>query len=83
MISVAQFNRDGAKSGTPSMHDMEGSGQIEKDASLILIIDRVGTSENISLRIVKGRNTGLTTLPGRFYGRQVRFEFETLTRAGL
>jgi len=83
VISVAQFNRDGAKSGTPSMHDMEGSGQIEKDASLILIIDRVGTSENISLRIVKGRNTGLTTLPGRFYGRQVRFEFETLTRAGL
>lgn len=74
VISVAQFNREGAKAGTPSMHDMEGSGQLEKDASLIFIIDRQNRSEDVDLRIVKGRNTGTTTIPGRFHGRSVRFE---------
>ncbi len=74
VIEVAQFNRQGAKSDRPTMHDLEGSGQLEKDTSLIFIIDRTENSENIELRIVKGRNSGLCTLQGRFEGRTLRFE---------
>jgi replicative DNA helicase len=40
IIEVAQFNREGAKSGKPTMHDLEASSQLEKDTSLIFILDR-------------------------------------------
>lgn len=75
VIAVAQFNREGAKSGQPSMHDLEGSGQLEKDPSLIFIIDRDEYErEKVTLRIVKGRNTGPCSIQGLFQGRCVRFE---------
>lgn len=76
IICVAQFNREGAKSGKPTMHDLEASGQLEKDASMIFIIDREEQSENVTIRIVKGRNTGTGTIHGRFIGHQVRFELD-------
>lgn len=75
IIEVAQFNREGAKSGEPSMHDLEASGQLEKDSSIIMILDRKNDDEDVTLRIVKGRNVGKATLPGRFYGSRLRFEF--------
>jgi replicative DNA helicase len=76
VIEVAQFNRIGAKSGKPTMHDLEASGQLEKDTSLIFIIDRgEDDREAITLRIVKGRNTGQCELYGRFTGATLRFEF--------
>lgn len=84
IIEVAQFNREGAKSGKPSLHDLEGSGQLEKDASMIFILE-LGEVElrdeqnksfvDASIRIVKGRNVGKSEIPGKFYGRSVQFEF--------
>jgi replicative DNA helicase len=75
VIEVAQFNREGAKSGTPGMHDLEGSSQLEKDTSLIFIIDREEQGSNVKLRIVKGRNSGTTEIHGRFDGWKLHFEF--------
>lgn len=75
IIEVAQFNREGAKSGKPSMHDLEGASQLEKDASLICIIDRdeVDNSQ-VTIRIVKGRNSGTGIVTGRFMGRYLHFD---------
>ncbi len=75
VIEVAQFNREGAKSGKPGMHDLEGSSQLEKDTSLIFIIDREEQSSNVTLRVVKGRNSGLSEVSGRFEGWKLSFEF--------
>jgi replicative DNA helicase len=76
VIEVAQFNRVGSKSGKPSMHDLEASGQLEKDASLIFVLDRDETDPQlINLRIVKGRNSGQGIIEGRFTGESLRFEF--------
>ncbi len=85
IIEVAQFNREGAKSGEPSLHDLEGSGQLEKDASLICLLsqdpvdrwdEKNRKHRTIKLKIVKGRNAGLGEVNGRFYGASLRFEFD-------
>lgn len=73
VIEVAQFNREGAKSAKPTMHDLEGSSQLEKDTSLIFILDREESA--ITLRIVKGRNTGTNEIAGRFDGWRLGFDF--------
>lgn len=75
IIEVAQFNREGAKSGRPTMSDLEGSSQLEKDASLIFIVDRQDRGQEVALRIEKGRNSGLGELAGRFIGPWLTFEF--------
>lgn len=75
VIEVAQFNREGAKSIKPSMHDLEGSSQLEKDTSLIFLIDREEGTSNITLRIVKGRNVGNSELEGFFNGSKLSFTF--------
>ncbi len=84
IIEVAQFNREGAKSGQPGLHDLEGSGQLEKDASLILILELNEMEEfdeyhrkyhRAKIRIVKGRNAGKSTVEGFFYGSSLRFQF--------
>lgn len=83
IIEVAQFNREGAKAPQAGLHDLEGSGQLEKDASIACIIetadlglrDKYGAYFEAKLRIVKGRNTGLAEIAGKFYGSNVRFEF--------
>lgn len=84
IIEVAQFNREGAKKEKATLHDLEGSGQLEKDASLIFILE---LSEEeyyepnkvkyrvAKVRIVKGRNVGTGEVEGKFYGRSVRMEF--------
>ena len=76
VIEVAQFNREGAKSGKPVMQDLEGSSQLEKDSSLIFIIDREEASQKITIRIVKGRNTGTTAIDGVFAGWKLKFQFD-------
>ena len=85
IIEVAQFNREGAKSSQAGIHDLEGSGQLEKDASLIFILE-LGDEEfqdmdnrkyrEAKIRIKKGRNVGHGEVDGRFYGRSVQFRFE-------
>lgn len=75
VIEVAQFNREGMKSGKPQMHDLEASSQLEKDTSLIFIIDHEEGSQNVGLRIVKGRNSGTSEIAGRFEGYKLTFEF--------
>lgn len=76
VVEVAQFNREGAKNGKPGMFDLESSGQLEKDTSLIFIIDRSEIQpEEITVRIVKGRNTGKAEIRGRFKGETLKFSF--------
>lgn len=75
VIEVAQFNREGAKSGKPTMHDLEGSSQLEKDTSLIFLLDREEGTPNVTLRIVKGRNVGNTAIEGHFAGWKLNFSF--------
>lgn len=84
IIEVAQFNRQGSKSGAPTMHDLDGSGQLEKDASLILIMDVSETEltdssykkyRPVTVKVAKGRNVGTWEIEGRYYGKSVRFEF--------
>lgn len=84
IIEVAQFNREGAKAMKATLHDLEGSGQLEKDASLIFILELEGSelrdSDNrkyrpAKIRIVKGRNAGPSEIDGRFFGQSVRFDF--------
>jgi replicative DNA helicase len=50
IIEVAQFNREGAKSVQAGLHDLEGSGQLEKDASIIFILE---LSDGENLRPIK------------------------------
>lgn len=75
IIEVAQFNREGAKSGKPTMQDLEGSSQLEKDTSLILLIDHIEDTKAVNVRIVKGRNTGTTSIDGIFEGWKLTFSF--------
>lgn len=84
IIEVAQFNREGAKSARATLHDLEGSGQLEKDASLIFILeleeeelrnDDGRKYRTAKVRAVKGRNVGTNVIEGKFYGRSVLFEF--------
>lgn len=75
VIEVAQFNREGAKSGKPKLHDLDGASQLEKDISLCFIIDRDEQTDAITLRIEKGRNTGKCSIEGRFTGMNLNFEF--------
>jgi len=77
IVEVAQFNREGAKSGKPTMSDLEGSSQLEKDASLIFIIDRDPETDDIELRIVKGRNTAKSSIRGKFIGPYLLFNFDS------
>lgn len=74
IVEVVQFNREGAKSGKPGLHDLEGSSQLEKDASVVTIIDREEDSHEITLRIVKGRNAPKSEIAGRFDGPALKFE---------
>lgn len=77
VINLAQFNREGAKSsGETSMHDLEASGQLEKDASLIFILDRDPADERLAtLRLVKGRNVARCKIPCAFAGFYLKFAF--------
>lgn len=77
IVAVAQFNREGAKSMKPTMHDLEGSSQLEKDASLIFVIDRDPADQSYmcKLRIEKGRNTGHAVIEGRFERKALKYEF--------
>lgn len=77
VINLAQFNREGSKTaGETSMHDLEASGQLEKDASLIFILDRDPTDERLAtLRLVKGRNVARCKIPCAYIGHLLKFGF--------
>lgn len=72
VIEVVQFNREGMKKVKAEIHDIEGAGQFEKDCSVMLIIDKEGETQ-VTVRIVKGRNTGRGEVPGTFDGPRLRF----------
>lgn len=84
-IEVAQFNREGSKGIAPGIHDLEGSGQLEKDASIVALLEIESPSETgfipehreASLRVVKGRNTATGIVTGTFHGRTLTFDFST------
>ncbi len=82
MLSDRQIVKDTNKIQNPSTfiftddRDLEGSSQLEKDTSLIFIIDPDVVDEtSVMLRIVKGRNTGRTVIDGKFVGRTLTFQF--------
>lgn len=77
LIEVVQFNREGAKALKPSLFDLADSSQIEKDASLVFIIDidREKGQQEVTIRIEKGRNVGDAEIKGLFNGMKLRFEF--------
>lgn len=86
IIEVAQFNREGAKSAQAGLHDLEGSGQLEKDASLIFILELTELEQfdnatraeyrEAKIRVVKGRNVGRSEIVGKFFGKTVKFQFD-------
>lgn len=85
IIEVAQFNREGAKASKATLHDLEGSGQLEKDASMIFILELEDAEFRESdhrkyrpakIRIVKGRNAGKSEIDGKFFGSSLQFNFD-------
>lgn len=80
VVEVVQFNREGSKNGKPGLHDLEGSSQLEKDASIVLVIDREDEAgrpgRSVTVRIVKGRNAPLSEFSGVYDGASLRFDFE-------
>jgi replicative DNA helicase len=75
VLEVAQVNRVGAKGSELSIHDLDGSGQLEKDASNILIIE-IQEDKRVKLRNDKGRNVGKSEIWGTWKGQTLNFEFE-------
>lgn len=59
VVSLAQLNRD-ADGKRPTMKDLKGSGDIEQDADLIILMHEIGASELIDmpteLIVTKNRN---------------------------
>jgi replicative DNA helicase len=78
VFALAQFNRGGAFNERPEIHHLAESSGIEKDASLVLILDmeeqKPGEHQrNCDWRIAKHRNGPLLTLPHIYRGDTLEF----------
>lgn len=59
VITLAQINREGAQSkGGPRLTDLKGSGQIEQDADIVLILHKPekGNEDVVELEVAKNRD---------------------------
>jgi len=61
IVTLTQINREGAKVDRPRLTDLKGSGQIEQDADVVLLLNKEESDENertstIQLEIAKNRN---------------------------
>jgi replicative DNA helicase len=78
VFALAQFNRLAAFGERPELHHLAESGGIEKDASLVLILDmneqKDGETERpCTMRIAKHRNGPLMSLKYRYRGDTLTF----------
>lgn len=78
VFALAQFNRLAAYGERPELHHLAESGGIEKDASLVLILDmneqKDGEVERLcTMRIAKHRNGPLLSLKYRYRGDTLTF----------
>jgi replicative DNA helicase len=79
VFALAQFNRLGAHGELPELHHLAESSGIEKDASLVLILDMEKPQEGVptracTMRIAKHRNGPLLSLAYNFRGDILSFE---------
>ena len=76
VMTLCQINREGAKPERPRLVDLKGSGQIEQDADIVLILHRPGKdSDTIELEIAKNRNGRRgEILPFRYTSNRFRVE---------
>lgn len=81
MLVLSQFNRVGAKEGKPTIHDLKGSGAIENDSHVVILLYGEGTPDPRTHRfpttlcdVQKNRATGITrAFPMRYERRFDRF----------
>lgn len=67
VIVTAQLNRDAERRrGEPTLADIKESGQIEQDADAILLLHRVKSEKNDTLKVILAKNR-LTGQLGTFY----------------
>lgn len=79
VFALAQFNRGGANNEHPELHHLAESSGIEKDASLVLILDmpqpkEMETDRACKMRIAKHRNGPLLSLDYVYHGDILTFE---------
>jgi replicative DNA helicase len=78
VIALAQINRESDKDKNntrPQMHQLKGSGALEQDADLIILLHRAkeAVDEDAEAIIAKQRNGPLKIIPLRFQGSITRF----------
>lgn len=78
IVVVAQFNRVGLKGDELTMHDLEGSGSIEKDASCVMFVvaeknDQDQFTGDACFRIVKQRRGPTGRLPLKWSAKTYTF----------
>lgn len=79
VFALAQFNRQGAHGELPELHHLAESSGIEKDASLVLVLDMEKPKEGerergCTMRIAKHRNGPLLSLAYKYRGDILSFE---------
>lgn len=79
VFALAQFNRQAANGERPELHHLAESSGIEKDASLVLILDMARQEDrevqrDCVMRVAKNRNGPLLSLPYKYKGDTLTFE---------
>lgn len=87
VVALAQINResDKEKSSTPpQMHQLKGSGALEQDADVVILLHRPkeNIDEDAEAIIAKQRNGPLKRIPLKFYGGLTRFTERHYTGRG-
>lgn len=76
VLLLSQLNRDGAD-GEPELHELRGSGDIEQDADVVLMLWREGVDvngfPNVRMKVAKQRNGPIGDVPIRFDGPRYKF----------
>jgi replicative DNA helicase len=75
VIATAQLNRGAASNELPSLTHLKDSDSLSHDADIVLMIQRVGTTDNCKIKIEKSRFGGGT---GSVVNCKFLFETRTL-----
>ena len=78
VLLLAQFTREGNKSGKPTKHDLKGGGAIESDADVIVILHVEEKNRKLPVRevnviLAKNRDASLGDYPLVFDGARQQF----------
>lgn len=79
ILLLAQFTREGNKSGKPTKHDLKGGGSIESDADVIVILhveekNKKLPQREVNVILAKNRDAALCDFPLVFDGERQVFE---------